>query len=319
MNPQLQQYATDSYNSSKALENQFNQQAAQRVGEYNTAYNNAQTAQSNLSNFTKNMQSGSDVYAKQLSLANQNAGYDVNNLNQAQNQVSQLTGVIGGLPRAIQATNANYGATAGNVANQLSTTGANLNQSLQLANQNAQNQLSKQQAGLTGAQQGTSAFIQTQDQQEQAYAATAANAANIMQNAQTTMNAIQKLAQDQGNYTAQQQQIWAQAQSDYAAAKASLAGAQQAIAQSQYIRAQTAGQNLSNQQVQQYLGSKAYQNYLDNGTTTGSTPTTSSTSNNSSNGSDWFTNTINNGLNSWNKTIQNNGWATLLGKGTFWS
>ena len=239
MNPQLQQYATDSYNASKALENEFNQQASQRVNEYNTSYNNAQNAQNDLSNFTKNMQSGTDIYAKQLGLANQNAGYDVNNLNQAQNQVSQLTGIMGGLPRALQASNANYGATAGNVANQYATTGANLNQSLQLANQNAQNQLAKQSAGLTGAQNATQAGVQTQDQQRQAYAATAANSVSVMQNAQAEMNAIQTLAQQQGAITAQQQQVWANAQANYAAAQASLASAQQSLAQAENVRQQT--------------------------------------------------------------------------------
>lgn len=230
---QAQQYARD-----LALNQTNDTNVSNATNAYNQASSGANTAQNALSDFTKNMQSGTDVYAKALQAGNTNAGYDVNNLNQAQDQVSQITGIMGGLPRAIQASNANYGATAGNVANQYATTGANLNQSLQLANQNTQNQLAKQQAGLTGAQAGTSAQLTTQDQQRQGYAAAADNAAKIMQTTQTQMQQMIQLQQTGQQLTANDQLVFGQLKQAYAAAA-------QAYAVAQYNNAQTAQVNYS--------------------------------------------------------------------------
>lgn len=256
----------ESYQQDRDLQNFYNQNATNATNQYNSSRDQANQAQGTLNDFTKNMQSGTDIYAKQLGLANQNAGYDVNNLNQAQNQVSQLTGILGGLPRAIQANNANYGATAGNVANQYATTGANLNQSLQLANQNAQNQLAKQAGGLQGAQAATTAGIQTQDQQRQGYEAAAANASNIMATAQTQMDAMIK-AQQSG------QQLTAQNQATFGQLRASYAAAAQAYAQANLLAQQTKQQELQNTQTQNYMGSQSYQNQLKYGNPQGQQPT----------------------------------------------
>lgn len=239
MSQTADQMAASQYQRDLGYQNQNDQNVSNATGAYNTAKDQANQAQSTLGDFTKNMQSGTDIYAKQLGLANQNAGYDVNNLNQAQNQVSQLTGIMGGLPRALQASNANYGATAGNVANQYATTGANLNQSLQLANQNAQNQLAKQQAGLSGAQTATSAGIQTQDQQLQGYTAAASNAQQIMSTTQSQMKAMIDAQQAGQQITAQDQYTFGQLKAANAAAQASLAAAQQSLANAANIRQQT--------------------------------------------------------------------------------
>lgn len=245
------------YQQDTALQNFYNQNATNATNQYNTAYNASNQAQGDLSKFTKNMVSGNDAYQKQLQLANQNAGYDVNNLNQAQNQVSQLTGILGGLPRAIQASNANYGATAGNVANQYATTGANLNQSLQLANQNAQNQLAKQQGGLTGAQQGTQAVLQAQDQQRQAYTATANNAAQVMATAQQQMQAMVAAQQQGQQLTANDQATFGQLRQAYAAAAAS-------YAQANLLAKQAEAADLANQQTRDLM-SQGTNNNVDNG------------------------------------------------------
>ncbi len=234
MQPRLlspDQMQANSYAQDRSLQNFYNQNAQNATNAYNTDSANANQAQGQLQDFTKNMQSGTDIYAKQLQAGNQNAGYDVNNLNQAQNQVSQLTGILGGLPRAVQASNANYGATAGNVASQYSTEGANLNQSLQLANQNTQNQLQKQQAGLTGAQQGTTAGIQTQAQELQGYTSAAQNAAQIMSTAQTQMSQMIAAEQQGQKLTADDQNTFAQLKAAYASAAASYADAQLKVSQ----------------------------------------------------------------------------------------
>lgn len=265
----IDQMQSNQYQQDTALQNFYNQNATNATNQYNTAYNSSNQAQNDLSNFTKNMVSGNDAYQKQLQLANQNAGYDVNNLNQAQNQVSQLTGILGGLPRALQASNANYGATAANVANQYATTGANLSQSLQLANQNAQNQIAKQQAGLTGAQQGTQAVLSAQDQQRQAYTATANNAAQVMATAQAQMQAMITAQQQGQQITAKDQETFGNLRQAYAAAAAS-------YAQANLYAKQAEAAALQNQQTQNYMDSQAYQDYLNgngssntaNGTTT---------------------------------------------------
>jgi len=263
--PSIDQMQATAYQQDRDLQGFYNQNATNATNQYNQSRDSANQAQSQLQDFTKNMQSGTDIYAQQLGKANQNAGYDVNNLNQAQNQVSQLTGILGGLPRAIQASNANYGATAGNVANQYATTGANLNQSLQLANQNAQNQLAKQAGGLSGAQAATTAGVQTQDQQRQGYAAAAANASNIMATAQTQMDAMVK-AQQNG------QQLTAQDQATFGQLRAAYASAAQAYAAANLANKQAAGQDLTNQQTQNYMGSQSYQNQLRYGNPQGAQP-----------------------------------------------
>jgi hypothetical protein len=250
MNPNIGQMAQQSYDLGQSMLSQDNANVAKYTGNYNTASQNANNAQNDLSNFTKNMQSGTDMYQKGLQVGNANAGYDVNNLNQAQNQVSQLTGIIGGLPRAIQASNANYGATAGQVANQVATTGANLNQSLGLANQNAANQIQKMQGGLTGAQAYTTSGLQGQQNQLTGYTNAAQNAVAIANQARQAMDSWATLAQQQGGLNASQQQAFAQAKQAYAQAA-------QAYAQVSYLNSQTQGQNLSNQQLQAQIDAKS--------------------------------------------------------------
>lgn len=232
----LDAMARDSYTRSQAMQDSLNSQASDARSQYNQSYGAANQSQADLSNFTKSMQSGMDMYNQALQGANQNAGYDVNNLNQAQNQVSQIQGIMGGLPRAVQAQNANYGATAGDVAGQYSTQAANLNQSLGLANQNAANQIQKMQGGLTGAQNATTAGLQGQQAKLTGYQAAAQNAAGIMQQAQLAMNTIETLAQQQGTITASQQAAYGQAKQAYANATA-------AYAQANLYSAQARNQN----------------------------------------------------------------------------
>lgn len=242
----LDQMAQQSYQQNQQLQNMYNTDATNATNQYNSAVGNANQTQSDLQNFTKNMQSGTDMYNNALQKSNANAGYNVGDLNSAQGQVSQIQGIMGGLPRAVQAQNANYGATAGDVAGQYSTEAGNLNQSLQLANQNASNQIQKMQGGLSGAQSATTAGLQGQDQQRQAYAASAANATAVMQNSEATMNDMIKNQMQNGNLSASEQNMFAQAKANYAAAQQSLAQAQAAIANAGLYNAQTTGQNQKN-------------------------------------------------------------------------
>lgn len=240
----LDQMAQQSYQQNQEAQNRYNANVSQYTNEYNQDAANARNAQNQLQNFTKNMRSGTDFYQQGVQQGNINAGYDVNNLNQAQNQVSQLTSILGNLPRAVQSQNANYGATAGQIAGQLSTEGSALGNSLSLANQNAQNQIAKQQAGLTYGQQFAGAGLQGQQQQLTGYQQTAQNAVSIMDQARQTMNSWAQIAQQQGGLTAAQQ-------ASYAQAKQALAASQQALAQVGLINAQAASERYKLQQAQQ--------------------------------------------------------------------
>lgn len=235
--------ANQSYQQDQALQSQDNANVAKYTNQYDTANQNANQAQSDLQNFTKNMRSGTDFYQQGVNQGNINSGYDVNQLNQGQNQVSQLTSILGNLPRAVQGQNANYGATAGQIAGQLSTEGNSLGNSLGMANQNVANQLQKQNAGLTYGQGYAGAGLQGQQNQLTGYQGAASNAVAIANQAQQAMNSWATIAQNQGGLTASQQNAYAQS-------KAAYASAAQAMAQVGLIQSQTAGSNLSNQQTQ---------------------------------------------------------------------
>jgi hypothetical protein len=201
-----------------ALQQQFGQQAQQYGQQYGQAQQQAQNAYGALSDFQKNMQSGTDMYGQQLQAANQNAGYNPGNLQAAQQQVSQVQGILGGLPRAVQAQNANYGATAGDVANQFSTEGANLNQTLGLANTNAANEIAKMQGGLAGAQAATTAGLQGQQNKVAALHEQYTAAQAQLDTAQKQSSFYSNLYQQQGYLDAQQAAAYAQAEASKAQA-----------------------------------------------------------------------------------------------------
>lgn len=236
------QLASQALQNGNQRQTTYDNYAKQYTNEYNQNKANANQAQQSLADYSKNMQSGTDFYNQGLAKGQEFTGYDPTRLAQSQNQVSQLTGVIGGLPRAIQASNANYGATAGNVANQLSTTGANLNQSLQLANQNAQNQMGLQSNALTAAQGFAQAGVQGQQNKVTALTNTAQNAATLLDQSRQAMAFWTDTAQKQGGLTAEQVQMYQNSKQLAAQAQASLASAGLLISQ-------TKAQNLQNQQT----------------------------------------------------------------------
>lgn len=233
-----------------ALQTQFGQQAQQYGTQYDQARNQAQSAYGNLNDFQHNMQSGADIYNQQLQAANQNAGYDPRNLQAAQSQVSQIQGILGGLPRAVQAQNANYGATAGDVAGQYATEAGNLNQSLNLANTSAANELQKMQAGLAGAQTGTQAGLQGQQNKLSALNQTYQAAQQQMKAAQDMQTFFADLYSKQGYLDAQQASAYAQAkaleaQAGLYAQQAAQTAQNIRFAQQQYDLGQAAAQHVA--------------------------------------------------------------------------
>ncbi len=228
-----------------ALQTQFGNQANQYGQQYQQARTQSQNAYGALSDFQKNMQSGTQMYGQQLQAANANAGYNPANLQAAQNQVSQVQGILGGLPRAVQAQNANYGATAGDVANQFSTEGANLNQTLGLANTNTANELAKMQGGLAGAQAATTAGLQGQQNKIAALHEQYTAAQAQMDTAQKQSSFYSNLYQQQGYLDAQQAAAYAQAEASKAQASMLM---QQSAQIAQQIRLTQAAANAAQAQ-----------------------------------------------------------------------
>lgn len=216
----------------------------------NTYNNDAQAvtnAQNNLSNYQKNMVSGTDMYSQELAKANANAGYDPNQLKGSYNQIQQIQGIMGGLPRSIQAQNANYGATAGDVAQQYGTTAANLNQSLNLANTTANNQLQSMQGGLTGAQQATTAGQQGQKMQLDALNNIMTAAQNQYATAQQQLDSLNKLWESQGQFNSDEARQYMDLNRQIAQSAATIRNLN---AQAGLYAAQATGQNQQNAYAQ---------------------------------------------------------------------
>jgi len=294
MDNQLENYAKTAYQQSQQMQNDLNQKSAAASDQYNQSVTGANTAQANLSNFTQNMRSGTDIYGEQLAKANANAGYSVNDLNQAQAYLTQLTKINAGLPQSTQAMNANYGGTASNVANQLAGMQNTYAQGIAGANSSTANILAKQQAGLSGAATATSAGVTTQDQQRQAYTSTAANAVNVMQQSQVTMNGLQSLAQNQGTLTAQQQQTYQQAVANHAAAQASYAQASYALAQADQTRYATQSQRAADAATAAKNAAASAQPQNTGGGSTNARPSNNNNQDWLTQGGDWLDKNVNN-------------------------
>lgn len=225
------------------------------INNQQNTYNSNATGALNASNaigaYQKTMQSGTDMYGQQLAASNQNAGYNPAELAAAQNAVSQTQGIIGGLPRAVQASNANYGATAGDVASQVSSEGANLNQTLGLANQNAANQQARAGIGLTGAQNATTAGLQGQQNKLTALQSAYTSASNVRDSALKQLQYLQGKWQQNQQFNSNEAQLYQQANAAIQSSNAAMLTAQGAYKQAM------ANANAANQQATGYAQANA--------------------------------------------------------------
>jgi hypothetical protein len=200
---------------------QFNQgQVDSSTNAYNQANTAYQGAQNQQQDFTKNMQSGSDMYAQNQQAGNQWAGYDPARLQTALKTVQQTQNVIAGLPQTVNAQGSNYGATAGNLAGQYSGMMNNLNPALAAQTNNvAQNQATQAAAG-NYAQSATSAGVQVQQQKLTGLQNLTQNALAQMDQARQVMQNYQTLYQSQGQFNSDEQAKYAQANAAYMQAQA---------------------------------------------------------------------------------------------------
>jgi hypothetical protein len=236
-----------------------------QYGQSQGAYNNAQ---SGLQDFQKNMTSGTDMYAQQQQAGNQWAGYDPARLQSALKNVQQTQNVISGLPQTINAQNANYGATAGNLAGEYSGMMNNLNPALAAqTNQVAQQQATQQAAGQY-AQNATTAGVATQAQKLTGLQNIAQNSLTQMDQARQVMQNMEALYQSQGQFNSSQQAAYEQANAAYisASAQANLAATQAKQIQQQIDQlnaaATPAGQAAAQQATALANHQKASQAYL---------------------------------------------------------
>ncbi len=262
MNPtQVQTDVNNARNQGNALQAQYNQQAGQAQGQYQDTYNQSQTAQKSLQDYTKQIagMNYGNVYGQDLSNAQSMYGFDPKSLALANKNLYNTQTAMQYAPQAAQQQGNYSGATAGqsaanyqNMAGNLNTTLANQSNAvgqykdLLTLTQNQANQQTSQQ--LAGQQQGLSA-----------YEATAQNATNIMNTASQTMTAIEKLQQDQGTVTSGQIAAYQNAYSNYVTAQAA---AQKAAADAALEGQQQIGQQQTNQQISNYMNSQLYKNYV---------------------------------------------------------
>lgn len=209
-------------NSGNARQAQLDQQSNVSQGQYNQTYNQAQGAQKDLQDYTKQIagQNYGNVYGQDLSNAQSMYNFDPKSLALANKNLLQTQTAMQYAPQASTQAGNYYGGTAGQAENAYQNMAGNLNTTL--ANQsNAvgqyQNLLS---ATQNQANQQTTQQLAGQQQALSGYEATAQNSTNIMNNASQTMTAIEKMAQDQGTITAGQIKTYQDAYSTYITAAA---------------------------------------------------------------------------------------------------
>ena len=263
----LAQMAQTSYQQGQQLEAQDESEATSNKADYTNYSNEADSANKNLQSEAAYMQgagSGQNVYNSELGTLENSAGYNPQQLADANKTLFSLTG-------ALNSTNAQFN-TPGGVgqygvsAPALASYESSILNPLQTGANTANTEVGALNTELgtfeTGASQATGSQVQSEQNTVTALTNAVANYTNLAQNAMSQMQFYSQLASQQGNLNAQEQNSFAQAQQAYAAAT-------QAIAQSKYLLAQTAQQNMQNQQTSAYMGSQAYQNYLKYGSTTG--------------------------------------------------
>lgn len=251
MNPTLQAQASQAAQQGQQLLSQFQGQAAQSKTDYGTYSQQANQANQQLQSQAAYMQgegSGENVYNRQLTKMQNDAGYNPQQLSDANKTLFNLTGALNGANQQFS-TPGGVGAYGMSAPSLASYEGSILNP-LQTGVSNANTMVGALNAELgtfeTGAQQATAGQVQS----EQTVVTALTNA---VQNYQTQASAAlqnmqfyDNLAQQQGGLNAQEAQSYAQAEQAYAQA-------QQAIAQSKLLLAQTTGQNLTNQAMQNQL------------------------------------------------------------------
>lgn len=250
---------------------QINQQAQQAATQGNQAYNSdlatsaaskadygnyqaqANTAQSNLSDYTKYMQgagSGTNLYNTGLAQGEKTAGYNEGQAGQLGQQLAQAQNALQNVNQASQSSTGGYGLSGAQLGNYYATQATPITSAV---NSLSNNYGASQQAlanATTIGNQYAGAGLQGEAQTSKSLNDTFANAKAQSDQALQNMQFYSQLASTQGGLNASQQQAYSQARQLYELG-------QQAIAQTGLINSQTTGQNLTNQATQAQLAASA--------------------------------------------------------------
>jgi hypothetical protein len=226
------------------LQQSYDTQAAQRAGEYQTAQQEATRAQQAYKDFQP--QSGQDLYRQNLGFYEQRYGLDPTALQKANQNLLRTQVAMEYAPQSARQMGNYYGQTAGQSQQAYNNIAENLNQTL--GNQQAAvNSYVNLIAATQGAAKDTAAAeIQTQGQKIEQLKGVASNANQIMATAASALAEIEKLQQNQGYLTAQQQAAYQNSYNDYVKAQAAATSANAAI-----ISANAAART-ANESIKQY-------------------------------------------------------------------
>lgn len=235
MSPQqaaLQSQATTATQQGQQLLSQDQAQAGTSQGDYQNYSNQANTATGqaqSLANYMQGAGSGANVYNQQLGGMEQQAGYNPQTTQAAQQSLYQLNGMLNGANSQF-AMGGNTAALGGGAsAGAMGNIEQSILQPLQGGLSNANTILNTQntalQNAMTGANQATTSQVQTEQGGltglNQAAANYQSQAASALQNVQF----FNQLAQQQGGLNASQQQAYANAIQGYTQAQAALTAA----------------------------------------------------------------------------------------------
>lgn len=258
MNPtQVNQNIAQAKAQGGQLQQQYNDQSQQLYGQYHDAVGQANAANSNATQAANAIENGGDVYGKDLNTQENSVGFNPASLTQANKNLTAIQNQVAYAPTAAQQSGNYYGTTAGGTTNIYSGLMANLNPGLTNAT-NAAGNLTNEYGQLTNAANQQAGLTVSSEQNKASDLANVyASAVNQMQAAGATMSSIENLQQQQGFVTAQTVAQYQNAYSTYitAQAAATTAAANMTTAQAGagLTNAQTASQNLTNQQSQNAL------------------------------------------------------------------
>lgn len=254
--------------------------ASNYQNQYNSATAQASQQNQDLQNYTNYMQNAGNplnLYNQGISQAEQSQGFDPKSLAAATQNLTQVQNQLQNVNNAANSSTGGYGLSGSQLGAYYGSLSQPLQQAASAQNTSVGNLQQLYQNALTQGQQGATLGFQGEQQVSsnlnQVYQNTLAQANQYLQQ----MQFYSQLASTQGGLNAQQQATYNSIAQGYAQTKATV---DQMEAAASYNAAQTAQQNMQNAMTQSYMGSNAYKNYLNYGSTTA--PKTSAPSSKSS-------------------------------------
>lgn len=249
---QVNSYIQQARDTGQQLQNQYNQQAAEQYSAYKGNQANANQAYSDLRDFTRNMQSPTQMYNKELAGAQSMYGFDPKAMATATQNLTRSQNALQALQQASQSSTGGYGLSAAQLGGYYGSQAQPLSNQVTAQGNAVQNYKDLIAATQQQANQAATLGYQGQALQSQNYQSLYNTSVQQMQTSGQVLNQIQQLQQQQGGLTAQQVQAYQDAYSTYLSAQAAMTQASAAMtsaqAQAGLYNAQAAGQRQQNDQ-----------------------------------------------------------------------